>query len=47
MRIWATHAEHVEAKKNGRKRFFSEYRVQICSVQRDSAFPLADRLRPV
>jgi heme-degrading monooxygenase HmoA len=39
MRAWATHPEHVEAKKDRRKRFFSEYRVQICSVQRDSAFP--------
>jgi heme-degrading monooxygenase HmoA len=39
MRAWATHPEHVEAKKKGRSSFFTEYRVQICSVQRDSAFP--------
>ena len=39
MRAWATHPEHVEAKKKGRKTFFSEYRVQVCSVNRDSAFP--------
>ena len=38
-RAWATHPEHVEAKKKGRASFYLEYRIQICSVQRDSAFP--------
>ena len=38
-RAWATHREHVEAKKKGRASFYSEYRIQICTVQRDSAFP--------
>ena len=42
MRAWATHPEHVAAKKLGRESFFSEYRVQICEVKRDSA----DRKRP-
>jgi len=37
-RAWSLHPEHVEAKKMGRARFFLEYRVQICTVQRDSAF---------
>lgn len=37
MRIWATHPQHVEAKKLGRKTFFQDYRVQVCLVQRDSA----------
>ena len=36
LRGWAIHAEHAEAKKAGRERFFSDYRVQICSVIRDS-----------
>ncbi len=35
LRGWAVHPEHVLAKKHGRDRFFSEYRVQICSVLRD------------
>lgn len=39
MRTWAKHPEHVEAKKKGRKTFFTEYRVQVCNVSRDSAFP--------
>lgn len=37
LRAWATHPEHVEAKKKGRSLFFTEYRVQVCSVMRDSA----------
>lgn len=37
LRSWATHPEHVEAKKKGRGLFFTEYRVQVCNVVRDSA----------
>ena len=38
-RVWAVHPEHVEAKKKGRKDFYSEYRVQVCVLQRESAYP--------
>jgi len=38
-RVWSLHPEHVEAKKKGRSSFYLEYRIQICSVQRDNAFP--------
>jgi heme-degrading monooxygenase HmoA len=38
-RAWSMHPEHVEAKKKGRASFYSEYRIQICTVQRESAFP--------
>lgn len=46
LRAWATHPEHVEAKKMGRRVFFSEYRVQVCNVVRDTATrrPATDRL---
>lgn len=37
MREWATHSDHVAAKRMGRNLLFSEYRVQICDVKRDSA----------
>ncbi len=37
MRAWAVHPEHVEAKKAGRTTLFTDYRVQICTVTRDSA----------
>jgi heme-degrading monooxygenase HmoA len=38
-RAWAVHPEHVDAKKKGREDFYSEYRVQVCTLQRDSAHP--------
>ena len=38
-RAWSLHREHVEAKKKGRASFYSDYRIQICTVQRDSSFP--------
>ena len=37
-RGWSTQVQHVEAKKKGRADFYSEYRIQICSVQRESSF---------
>lgn len=39
LRAWAVHPEHVLAKKAGRDRLFSEYRVQVCRVLRDSGKP--------
>jgi len=38
-RAWATHSEHVQAKQKGRESFYSEYRLQVCTVLRDSRFP--------
>jgi heme-degrading monooxygenase HmoA len=37
-RVWATNLEHVEAKKKGRTDFYLEYKLQVCSVQRETAF---------
>lgn len=37
-RAWATQLEHVEAKRAGRDRFYEDYKVQVCSVTRESAF---------
>lgn len=37
LQAWARHPEHVQAKKKGRSLFFTDYRVQICRVVRDSA----------
>lgn len=35
---WATHSEHVQAKGKGRESFYSEYKIQVCSVLRQSQF---------
>ena len=38
-RAWSHQAEHVAAKQQGRESFYAEYRLQICSVVRESSFP--------
>ncbi|TAK43551.1 MAG: antibiotic biosynthesis monooxygenase [Betaproteobacteria bacterium] len=38
-RAWRMHPEHAEAQKLGRQAFYSEFRLQICSVQRETVFP--------
>jgi heme-degrading monooxygenase HmoA len=38
-RVWSANAEHLAAKKKGRHEFYSEYRIQVCTVQRESAYP--------
>ena len=37
-RVWATNLQHVEAKKKGRTDFYTEYKLQICTVVRETAF---------
>ena len=41
MRSWASHPEHLAAKRKGRDSFFAEYSVKICHLQRQSVFPRA------
>jgi heme-degrading monooxygenase HmoA len=36
---WSHQSEHMEAKKKGRADFYSEYKIQVCTVQRQSDFP--------
>lgn len=35
---WRTRHEHVEAQQKGRKEFYTEYKLQICEVLRESVF---------
>jgi heme-degrading monooxygenase HmoA len=35
-RAWATHPDHLEAQRKGRKDFYREFRVQVCILQRQS-----------
>ena len=37
-RAWATNLQHVEAKKKGRADFYTEYKLQICEVKRETSF---------
>jgi heme-degrading monooxygenase HmoA len=35
---WRTRLEHVEAQRKGRKEFYTEYKLQVCEVLRESVF---------
>jgi heme-degrading monooxygenase HmoA len=37
---WRDHVEHKAAQERGRHEFFSEYRIQVCTVVRDYRFPV-------
>ena len=37
---WRDQVEHKAAQERGRKEFFSEYRIQVCTVVRDYHFPV-------
>jgi heme-degrading monooxygenase HmoA len=37
-RGWSTEMRHVEAKKKGRADFYTEYKLQVCEVVRESVF---------
>jgi heme-degrading monooxygenase HmoA len=36
---WRDHPEHKAAQERGRREFFSEYSIQVCTTVRDSHFP--------
>ena len=37
-RVWQTNAEHRTAQKLAREKFYSEYHIQVCTVDRQSSF---------
>lgn len=39
LKAWREHPEHKAAQAAGRERFFSNYRIQVCRVERDYSFP--------
>lgn len=42
---WRRHPEHLEAQRLGRERFYSEFRIQVCSPVRQYGFK-QDAARP-
>ena len=38
IRAWKRHAEHLEAQRNGRSRFYQHYKTRIARVERDYGF---------
>ncbi len=35
---WARHAEHMEAQRAGRRDFYAEYGIQVCTLLRETKF---------
>ena len=35
---WRTRLEHLQAQQQGRREFYTEYKLQVCSVLRESVF---------
>jgi heme-degrading monooxygenase HmoA len=38
VREWATHLEHVKAKRRGVEAFYSEYKIQVCNTLRERSW---------
>jgi heme-degrading monooxygenase HmoA len=38
MRAWLTNPEHRAAQKLAREKFYSDYHIQVCTVDRQSSF---------
>jgi heme-degrading monooxygenase HmoA len=38
MRAWRTNPEHRAAQRLAREKYYTEYRVQVCTLDRDSHF---------
>ena len=39
-RAWSQHPEHIDAKKKGRADFYVEYKIQTCSLLRETTYPV-------
>lgn len=38
LKAWARHPRHVAVKRTGRREFYADYKVQICTLVRESSF---------
>jgi heme-degrading monooxygenase HmoA len=43
MRAWRTNAEHITAQKDARLKYYAEYSVQVCTLDRENKFKAADQ----
>jgi heme-degrading monooxygenase HmoA len=42
LRAWRTNPEHIAAQKLGRQKYYSEYHIQVCTLDRESKFKAQD-----
>jgi heme-degrading monooxygenase HmoA len=38
VKAWKANNEHLSAQKNGRNKWYSEYKIRICRIERDYDF---------
>ncbi len=43
LEAWPKHAAHMQAQREGRDTFYSEYRLQVCELVRTSEFGSAEQ----
>ena len=41
-RAWRTNPEHIEAQKLAQEKYYSEYHIQVCTLDRETKFTEAD-----
>jgi heme-degrading monooxygenase HmoA len=42
LRAWRLNPEHVAAQKLARQKYYTEYHVQVCKIERESKFKAVD-----
>jgi heme-degrading monooxygenase HmoA len=45
LKVWRSNAEHVEAQRMARLKYYTEYQVQVCTLNRESKFKAKDETR--
>ena len=46
LRAWRTNREHLAAQKLAREKYYTEYHVQVCKLERESKFNAEDASAP-
>jgi len=45
LRTWRTNPEHLVAQKMARQKYYTEYSVQVCTLDRESKFKLPEQAK--
>jgi len=46
-RAWRTNPEHLTAQKLARQKYYAEYHIQVCTLDRESKFKAQEPAQPV
>ena len=46
LRAWRTNPEHIAAQKLARQKYYTEYHVQVCTLERESKFKAETAQKP-